>query len=412
MTVLVARGIPPFRRSAPILLALIMLAGLALRVWNVNFDRGIGSHPDERSTACFYAPTIALPASWEQFWDPHQSPLNPLWDVAGQTRRSFTYGHFPLYLGLATGEVMHRAAALGERLGLGGQAVSLMERANRDCDAIAVAGRLTMALLDTLTIGLLFLLGRRLFGPGAGLLATAFYAFSAQAIQLSHFFAMDPASTTFTVLAVYGAVRMQQEATLRSALLAGVGAGLAISSKFSALPVLAAPVTAGLLAMILEQQRAYRESRPADGALQYRAGVGIVLALMAAAISFAVTSPYSVLDWQSFAQATLVEQGRMVRGIADMPFTRQYRNTTPYLYFIRQQLAWGLWWPLGIVALLGALTMLADLALTLVRLARNWLLMQRGEVAAHPAARAVPGRQRHRLELGAAVFCHYGRVSG
>ncbi len=38
-----------------------------------------------------------------------------------------------------------------------------------------------------------------------------FYAFSAQAIQLSHFFAMDPASTTFTVLAVYGAVRMMQE---------------------------------------------------------------------------------------------------------------------------------------------------------------------------------------------------------
>ncbi len=37
-----------------------------------------------------------------------------------------------------------------------------------------------------------------------GLLASAFYAYAAQAVQLSHFFAMDPASTTFTVMTVLG----------------------------------------------------------------------------------------------------------------------------------------------------------------------------------------------------------------
>jgi len=363
------------RRYAPLVAALVIVAGFALRVWNVNFDRGIGSHPDERSTACFYATTIRLPTTWEQFWDPQQSPLNPLWDSANQTRRSFTYGHFPLYLGVAFGETLHRAAPLAERIGLSGEALSLMDRANRDCDAIAVAGRLTMAILDTLTIWLLFLLGRRIFSAGAGVLAATFYAFSAQAIQLSHFFAMDPASTTFTVLAVYGSVRMLQESNTRSAILAGVGAGLAISSKFSALPVLAAPVSASALVVILEQQRAYRKGRPADGALQFRAIAGACLALIVAGLSFFLTSPYSLLDWQNFIQATLIEQGRMVRGIADMPFTRQYRNTTPYLYFIYQQVAWGLWWPLGVVTLGGVLAMLADLAMTLWRLVRNWMYM-------------------------------------
>ncbi len=98
------------RRYAPLVVAFVIAAGFALRVWNVNFDRGIGSHPDERSTSCFYATTIRLPATLAQFWDPQQSPLNPLWDSANQTRRSFTYGHFPLYLGVAFGEVMHRAA--------------------------------------------------------------------------------------------------------------------------------------------------------------------------------------------------------------------------------------------------------------------------------------------------------------
>ncbi|MGB5047777.1 MAG: hypothetical protein WBO46_02480 [Caldilineaceae bacterium] len=97
-----------------LLLGLALLAGLTLRTWNVNFDDGIGSHPDERSTACSYAPSIALPQSWEEFKDPRTSPLNPLWDRNEQRRRSFTYGHFPLYLGVATGEVLHALAPVAE----------------------------------------------------------------------------------------------------------------------------------------------------------------------------------------------------------------------------------------------------------------------------------------------------------
>ena len=58
---------------------------------------------------------------------------------------------------------------------------------------------------------------------------------------------MDPASTTFVVLAVYGGVLMVQERSWRGASCwPAVGAGLAISSKFSALPVLGVPLTATL----------------------------------------------------------------------------------------------------------------------------------------------------------------------
>ncbi len=337
------------------LLLLIILAGFTLRVWGINFDQGLGSHPDERSTSCFYAAVLRLPTSWDEFWDPQRSPLNPLWDLNAQRARSFTYGHFPLYLGTAMGELMHMAAPLAERLGASEATVALMARADGACDAIAVAGRLLMALLDTLTIFFLFLLGRRIFGPGAGLLTAAFYAFTAQAIQLSHFFAMDPASTTFTVLAVLGAVMMVQERSWRAVVLSGIAAGLAISSKFSALPILGVPIVAAILMLWQEQTASRLAGRVADARLQLRALLAIPLMLVLAVVAFAVTSPYAILDWESFIRATLVEQGRMVRGIADMPFTRQYRNTTPYLYFLQQQLAWGLWWPLGAVAALGAL---------------------------------------------------------
>ena len=371
-----------------LVLGAVMLAGLGLRTWNVRFDSGLNSHPDERSTTCFYAPTIGWPSSVEEFLDPKRSPLNPMWDRHNERRRAFTYGHFPLYLGILTGELLSALAKPAASLPLPDQSIELMARANTACAGVAFAGRLMMALLDTLTIFLLFLLGRRLYGASAGLLAATFYAFTAQAIQLSHFFAMDPASTTFVVLAVYGGVLMVQERfdasalpgiagvspacrcrasaqTWWGALLTGIGAGLAISSKFSALPILAIPFTAVLIL----------EWRKGDG-LGFRGwGSGVrgssplvprpspppltslhllFVSYLAAAIVFIITSPYAVLDWVSFIQATLVEQGRMVRGVADFPFTRQYRNTVPYLYFIQQQVVWGLGWPLGLAALAGS----------------------------------------------------------
>ena len=121
---------------------------------------------------------------------------------------------------------------------------------------------------------------------------------------------------------------------------------------------------AGVLALWLDQIGGRRygvrgtddASRNPQSAIrnpQFTIILGIPLALLAALVAFAITSPYAILDAKSFLQATLIEQGRMVRGLADMPFTRQYRNTTPYLYFLQQQLEWGMGYPLGIVAGLG-----------------------------------------------------------
>ncbi len=357
-----------------LLLVALLASGLALRTWHVGFDYGAGSHPDERSTACFYAAPLRLPDSWEQFWEPHQSPLNPLWSVSEQRARSFTYGHFPLYLGAAAGQGLHLLAPLAERAGLGEPTVAMMARANVSCDAIAVAGRLVMALLDTLTILLLFLLGRRLFGRDAGLLAAALYTFTAQAVQLSHFFAMDPASTTFTVMAVWGAVIMVQDRSWRGLLLTGIGAGLAIASKFSALPILAAPVVAAVAILYSESTESRAAGLQPNGRAQLYAFLGIPVVLALAMLAFFVTSPYAVLDWRNFLQATLVEQGAMVRGVADMPFTRQYRNTIPYVYFIEQQVKWGMGLPLGIVALGGVAWGLWRLFATLWQMIRRRLL--------------------------------------
>lgn len=340
------------------LLGIVILSGLVLRTWNINFDGGLNAHPDERLTTCIYAPTIGLPSSLDEFLNPRRSPFNPLWDPQDARRLAFTYGHFPLYLGILTGEIMSVLAEPASLLPLPARTVALMARASAPCEGVAVAGRLMIALLDTWTVFLLFLLGRRLYGAAAGLLAATLYSFSAQAIQLSHFFAMDPASTTFVVLTIYGGLLMVQERSRRGVIYAGLGAGLAISAKFSALPVLAVPVTAALITVV-HNGTGLDSGEPMIRASVPYAFTSAVLALLAAFAAFFITSPYAVLDWVNYLQATVIEQGRMVRGIDDIPYTRQYRGSTPYLYFIQQQVVWGLGLPLGLAALIGSVWALA-----------------------------------------------------
>ena len=160
-------------RLLSILLLVVILVGFSMRVWNIQYDGGMNGHPDERSTTCSYAASIAMPQSWDQFWDPKQSPLNPLWDIQRQERRGFTYGHFPLYLGVAMGELFHKLAPVATTIGAPDWVVERLDRGNTACEGVAIPGRFTIALLDTITIFLLFLLGRRVYGPWTGLLAAA-----------------------------------------------------------------------------------------------------------------------------------------------------------------------------------------------------------------------------------------------
>ncbi|RME47658.1 MAG: phospholipid carrier-dependent glycosyltransferase, partial [Caldilineae bacterium] len=322
----------PSQRLIPPLLALVLLVGAGLRLYNLRWDLGTFPHPDERSTLLFYAPTIRFPKDPADWLDPRKSPLNPFWDTQTGRRRSYTYGHFPLYLLVATGDLLHRLATPARALNLSPATVAFFRQANTGL-GYAVVGRALVALFDTLSIYLVFLIARRLYGPWAGLLAAAFSAFAVLHIQLAHFFAVDPISTTFVLLTLYASIRMLDEPATGWATLAGVGVGLAVSSKFSALPVALAPATA---AWFLWRRPVAGESAPPADRFN-RAFHLLAMAAIVSFLTFAVTSPFVLLDFDNFRQAVLKEQGDMVSGVADLPFTRQYRNTPAYLYFIEQQ---------------------------------------------------------------------------
>ncbi|MDX1523529.1 MAG: glycosyltransferase family 39 protein, partial [Anaerolineae bacterium] len=226
---------------------LVVAAGL--RFYNLNWDNGIFAHPDERSTVAFYAPTIRWPEDSSTLLDPRTSTLNPFWDVRNQSRRSYTYGHFPLYSLVLTANVFYELTPYVEWLGLPQSWIDFFNNA-RSGHGFARIGRGMMALADLFTVYLLFLIGRRLYGFWGGLLAAALSAFTVLQIQLAHFFAVDPISTTFTVLAIYGSILLYERHSIGAAVITGLGIGLAVASKFSALPIAAAPVVAAGLVFL------------------------------------------------------------------------------------------------------------------------------------------------------------------
>jgi YYY domain-containing protein len=346
----------PIRRAATsrvqtLLLAAILLIGASLRLYNIAWDQGTLPHPDERSTVAFYAPSIRWPDKLSDALDPRRSSLNPFWDVRSGQRRSYTYGHFPLYTLVLTADLAKQLAPLADWLGLPEPLTRTLAEA-RSMMGYAYIGRFLMAVADTFTVYLVYLLGRRLYGRWAGLLAAAFSAFTVLQIQLAHFFAVDPVSTTFTLLALYGSLHIYDRRGPGAAVLTGVGIGLAVASKYSALPIVAAPVVAAVLSVT----RAEPDERDSAGRLAFR---NLLIAGVVSFGVFAVTSPFVLLDFKNFWQAVVKEQGDMVTGVADFPFTRQYRGTSPYVYFILQQLQWGMGWPLGLLAFAGLAWVLA-----------------------------------------------------
>ena len=311
----------------PVVLAILAVA-LGLRLYGLNWDAGFDwtPHPDERAilakTAELSPPSLGNPGV---LFDAERSPWNPRW---------FPYGSLPLYL-LRGAQILSSGA-------FGGESGDLRP-----------LGRAISALADVTTVLIIYALGSRAYGRRVGLLASALAALAVIHIQLSHFFAVDTLLALFTVVSIYFMYRVAKEGRLSDSVWAGVFIGLGLATKVSLGPIYAAFFVAHLMRVLSAIRDA--DSAPAPFSRRFSsaitgaaAGIGVSLAI------FFVAQPYALLDWSRF-YADVSEQYEMVNRIRDYPYTRQYIDTTPYLYQVRQLAAWGLGWPLGIVAWAGLL---------------------------------------------------------
>ena len=373
--------------SRLIFLALIVVifgCAALLRFAGINWDQYQHVHPDERFIV-WVADTLSWPGDLATALDPARSTINPFrWppgdgDLAGKPR-NYAYGHFPLYL-LAL--VAHAAQAAGSWFGRTTlafpatfQPLYTVGRHLADYQHLPLVGRALSAIADLGTLLLVYALGRRI-GEQAngrmtskdegrrtkdappttfpasrttyhgirntqyvtGLLAAAIYAFAVLSIQLSHFVAVDAILTFCVTASVALAARWTGRGGWITWLFAGVMAGLAVGSKFSAV-LLALPLAVAVLYR-LPTASLGRKALIAAGRLAAAGAVALVV--------FVLTNPFAVIEFPAYVRQILA-QNAMVSGLMDAPYTRQYIGTLPYLYFVQQLSQWGLGWPLGVVA--------------------------------------------------------------
>lgn len=311
-------------------LALILLVGGGLRFYQLNWDENQHAHPDERyiiwvATSIHWPAGLNTWSGWQAAFAPKQSTLNPFYwsphasayniDIPQDQPRTFAYGHLPLYLLV---------------MAVNGLAVLTRQPQWLSYGSLTLVGRAISGAFDLGTVAMTFLLGRRLFGKAAGLLAAALLALAPLHIQLAHFYTVDTVMTFFITAALWLMARYLQEQHLRDALAAGVCAGLAMGAKFTALWLLGVLTVVMMVDAWPELQRRNWKSLGA-----------LAATLAAACLAFAVTNPFALIELRTFL-AEITREGSMVRGTLDWTYTRQYHNTAPYLYPLWQMFRFGL----------------------------------------------------------------------
>ncbi|MGD9714117.1 MAG: glycosyltransferase family 39 protein, partial [Thermomicrobiales bacterium] len=207
------------RIAVPAALILILLLGGLLRLTNRDWDNGQNLHPDERFLT-MVATAVQWPDGITGYLDSQSSPLNPYNVRDGDGNASFPtfiYGTFPLIVGKAWGELT----------------------GNTTYGDYHMASRSLSAIVDLISILLLFLIGRRLFGDTVALLAALLLSLTVLSIQLSHFGTFDNWVTMFCLAAFWFSLRANAQGRWWDFALSGAMAGLAVASKLSALPIIA-----------------------------------------------------------------------------------------------------------------------------------------------------------------------------
>ena len=321
------------------ILILIAVAALGLRMNGLDWDSGSFYHPDERSiylrADCMYRVLTESPgwASCQNhdfpqdtpgfpgvstFMDKDASPLNPHW---------FPLGTIIIYLLVGIRFLME----------------PFMDQVR--LEDLASAGRALAAFVDTASVVLLFFLGRRLFGQGAGLLAAALGAFTVFNIQVTHFYRPESFVVLLALVAFWWMLNVLERGRLRDHVVLGLVIGTTFAFRGSSLPILA-PVALTYAALLWRRWEAGERGSPF---VRPVLGPG-VLAFVAALGTFVVLQPYALLDYRKYV-GDLGWEAMVARTAGLVPYTLQYvgipRNG---LYELRQTAVWALGLPLGVVA--------------------------------------------------------------
>lgn len=328
------RWSPGARYTALFLVALVL--GGTFRFYRLDWGRPQVFHPDEARVS-YAIGDIDRQAAALRSKLARGERVSFRQRIEAYNPHFFAYGSLPLYVTRSLHDALSTAGVYCSRVL---QAAGL-KRIRLSPPDLFVVGRGISAFFDTLTILMVFLIGSRLFSRRAGALASLFFAFTVFHIQLAHFITVDVTLASLIAVTIYFCARVMEEGRLRHYLLTGLCAGLAVATKFTALPILIPLLTAHLAFC-------WRERRFTSLAQWGK----LIIGLAALAAFFTAGEPFFLLDHREFVRQ-IREQRDMVQGRWSPPWTYQYEHTVRGLYQLKNLVAYCMGAPLGILLIAG-----------------------------------------------------------
>src|SRR5258705_4587631 len=74
-------------------------------------------------------------------------------------------------------------------------------------------------------------------------------------------------------------------------------------------------------------------------------------AALAAIVAFSAAMPHALLDMDKFLADQNEERRKLITGQDDVPFTRQYSGTLPFLFYAENLIRWTQFYPLGLLSI-------------------------------------------------------------
>jgi len=281
-------------------LILILILAFFLRLYGISWDSGFHFHPDER--------LITMVANQLHFFD----KLDP---------NFFNYGSLPFYL-----------------LKGSAQLIDLFFSAHTATyQGLLYIGRTLSILFDVGTTFIIYKLVM-IFSKKkkVAFFSSFIYAVMFFPIQNSHFFTVDILFTFLTTLLLYELVLYSRNRSLMYLFTISISFAALFATKFTA--VIFLPII--LLTVAIKNEFSY-----------FSILHSLFFILITLSFSF-LFMPYAFLDYPSFVRDISL-QLTMSKNPYVFPYTLQYVNTTPYLYFLKNIIMWGMGPFISLLCLIG-----------------------------------------------------------
>lgn len=301
------------RKEGLAIVSILLLAGMA-RFYALDFGLPYLRHPDESKTI------LRALHFWSGDLNPHIHGKPALtWYMT-----SALYGFLYLW-GLLNG-TFHSPSGL-------------LASFSSDPTPFYLMGRILAASLGTVTVGLVYLLGKRAYSAATGLIGALFMAVAPLHVEESHYALLDVPCTFFILLSSIFILSVLIKGRRQDYLLAGFLAGLATATKYNAL-FLALPF------LLAHFQRSWSRVKSIKRVLL---DPNLYLGLTSMALGFFLGSPYVLLDWRHSGPQLAISASNIRYGVP-----LGFENVrSGYIYHLTVNLRNGLGLSLLIPALLG-----------------------------------------------------------